>query len=309
MGSRKEIVINDFNSLWFTDKPNTVILNSEKLEKNDLEEIEKTVTKFKIIQVNLKGKTDIEALCLLCKFHRNIKTIGLFNKFFKYFYDKNISFPECFKNIKRLILFPYSGISSTKTIIDLTVFENLEEISIDYYWSGAESVFKITSLRKIFIWGYPYKDFSPFRELVNLEHIELNQPSIRNFKGAPGLKKLKEIEIHYAMGLKSLDGIEHFENLESILISASGGPKDLSPIKKLKKIRWLGIDKTPTLKPLEGHESLEAVHIDRVEDRDLSTLFKIPKLKGYVVDRNFENKLPYTEHEINTYVKFYKFKK
>ena len=306
MGSKKEIVINDFNYLWLGDEPNTVILNSERLEKSDLEEIKKTITEFTIIQVNLEGKTDMEALCLLCEFHRNIQTIGLFNKFFKYFYDKKISFPKCFKNVKRLILFPYSGISSTKTRVDLTVFENLEEASIDYYWPGAESVFKIKSLKKIFIWGYPYKDFSPFKELVNLEYIELNQPSIRNFKGAPGLKRLKKIEVYYAMGLKSLEGVEHFENLEELIVGY-GKPKDISAVKNLKKLHRLVV-KAKTLKPLENHESLESLYLEAVEDKDISVLFKIPNLKSYTSDYEFDIKSPYSRHEINAYFK-YKFGK
>ncbi len=304
--SIKEFEINEFNSVVLFENTGESALNLSRLEQEDIKQIKEIVKDYKITVLNLSCKIEEEGFEFLCKNGYDVRHLGLFHGIFRHYEGREVDIIKCFRRIKSLVLHPSCFMNSR---IDLSHLTELEEAEINPYWPGAESVFKARSLKKLTIWSYPFKDFSPFRELVNLEHIELNQPSIRNFKGAPGLKKLKEIEIHYAMGLKSLDGIEHFENLESILISASGGPKDLSPIKKLKKIRWLGIDKTPTLKPLEGHESLEAVHIDRVEDRDLSTLFKIPKLKGYVVDRNFENKLPYTEHEINTYVKFYKFKK
>ncbi len=282
-------------------------LSFRDLKRDYVEDVREAHKGYKVTEMYIinfeRGTEDF-----ICSYGQDIRFLGVFDNVFEIYRGQEIEFLKCFRNVKRVRIHP-PYIKNDLGRIDFTAFKELEEAEINPYWPGAESVFKAKSLKKLTIWSYPFKDLSPMKELVNLEFIQLNQPSIRNFKGAPGLKKLKEIKVYYAMGLKSLEGIEHFENLESILISASGRPKDLSPIKKLKKIRWLIIDKTPTLKPIEGHESIEAVHIDRVEDRDLSPLFKIPKLRGYVVDRNFENKLPYTEHEIYTYIRFYKFKK
>ncbi len=307
MSDYRIIEINKFNDVRLYDDTKEAEIVSDRLTKEDVQPIKEAHKGFKVTGLYL-GYVEPEIIDFLCSYKESVNFISIKRELFEQYKDRKIDFLECFENLRSIKALPFST-SKENGIVDFTVFPKLEEAYINTYWPGAESVFKAKSLKKLTIWSYPFKDLSPMKELVNLEFIQLNQPSIRNFKGAPGLKKLKEIKVYYAMGLKSLEGIEHFENLESILISASGRPKDLSPIKKLKKIRWLIIDKTPTLKPIEGHESIEAVHIDRVEDRDLSPLFKIPKLRGYVVDRNFENKLPYTEHEIYTYIRFYKFKK
>ena len=299
------VEINKFNDVRLYSDTGEAEIVSDKLTKEDIKAIKEAHDGFQVTGLYI-GYVELEIIDFLCSYRESVNFISIKRSLFEQFRNRKIDFLECFKNLKSIKAVPFST-SEENGIVDFTAFPKLEEAYLNPYWPGAESVFKARSLKKLTIWSYPFKDFSPFKELVNLEFIQLNQPSIRNFKGAPGLKKLKEIEIHYAMGLKSLEGVENFENIEKILIMSSGRPKDLSPIKKLKKIRWLGIDKTPTLKPLEGHESLEILHVYMLEDKNLSTLFKIPKLKEYVVDKSLDKKLPYTEHEMDSYFK-YKFK-
>ncbi len=272
------------------------------LKKDYIEDVKKAHKGYKVTEMYIinfeQGTEDF-----ICSYGQDIRFLGVFRNVFEIYRGKEIEFLKCFRNVKEVKIGPpYIGNDLGK--IDFTAFKELEEAEIDPYWPGAESVFKAKSLKKLTIWSYPFKDLSPMKELVNLEFIQLNQPSIRNFKGAPGLKRLKKIEVYYAMGLKSLEGVEHFENLEELIVSRSGGSKDLSPVKKLKKIKRLVVNKTPTLKPLEDHESLESLRVYVIEDQDPSTIFKIPNLKTCSV---VESKLPYSRHEINVYLE-YKFK-
>ena len=298
----KVIEIGEDIRIWLDDQTKESALELFKITKKDIDTIKKTHKGYKVTEIYLH---DLEENTeeFLCSYSKDVRFLGVFNEVFRIYEGKEIEFLKCFQNVKEVKIGPpYIGKDLGR--IDFTAFKELEEAEIDPYWPGAESVFKARSLKKLTIWSYPFKDFSPFKELVNLEHIELNQPSIRNFKGAPGLKKLKRVEVYYAMGLKSLDGVEHFDSLEELIVSRSGGSKDISPIKKLKKIRRLVIDKTPTLQPLEDHESLESLRVYVVGDQDPSTIFKIPNLKTCSV---VESKLPYSRHEINAYLE-YKFK-
>ena len=302
----KDIKISEYTCIRFYKGTDEIGLISKScLTVEDVKGIDKYLENHKLVIINL-NEIELEAIKLLCSHWENVRRLVLGMNFFDQFKEGKVEFLECFKNVRDITALPYIG-SDTRSIIDFTAFPKLEEVEMNY-WPGAESVFKAKSLKKLTIWSYPFKDLSPMKELVNLEFIQLNQPSIRNFKGAPGLKRLKELRIFYAMGLKSYEGIEHFENLQLLLVDKSGRSKDLSPIKKLKKIQVLVIDKAPTLKPLEDHESLESFDMDMVEDKNISVLFKIPKLKEYGVDPVLDKKLPYTEHEMNTYFK-YKFKK
>ena len=278
-------------------------LSFRNLTKDYIEDTKEAHKGYKVTEMYIinfeKGTEDF-----ICSYGRDIRFLGVFDNVFEIYRGQEIEFLKCFRNVKKIRIHP-PYIKNDLGRIDFTAFKELEEAEINPYWPGAESVFKARSLKKLTIWSYPFKDFSPFKELVNLEHIELNQPSIRNFKGAPGLKKLKRVEVYYAMGLKSLDGVEHFDSLEELIIGY-GKPKEISAVRNLKKLRRLVV-KAQTLKPLEDHKSLQSLYLEAVEDKDISVLFKIPNLKSYTTDHEFDIKSPYSRHEINAYLE-YKFK-
>ncbi|WMJ75364.1 phospholipase D-like domain-containing protein [Cytophagaceae bacterium ABcell3] len=121
-------------------------------------------------------------------------------------------------------------------------------------------------------------DFEHLKELTNLKSLSCGHLKIKNFEAIRFLKNLEEICFSYGVITKN-DDIQSLE-----------------PLRNLKKLKILDISglQVSNIEPLSDLIDLEIFRAEYTNVKDLSILFRLPKLK--IVD---VFTAPVDEHELN----------
>lgn len=124
-------------------------------------------------------------------------------------------------------------------------------------------------------------DSKEFEEQIR---AEINKPTGEILP--EDLLEITKIEI-YGLDIKSLDGIEDFQNLKEFTCQ-SCGLKDISALSKLKKLKILDLDynKVHDISSLSELYSLEILKIYHNKISDLSALSNLKNLKVLVIGLN-----------------------
>lgn len=126
----------------------------------------------------------------------------------------------------------------------------------------------------------------PDKSLENMVRKTLNKPEGVILKS--DLEKITELEDSDPYNkLNNLDGIEHLVNLEELYITL-GNIEDVTPLKKLTKLRVLFIDQNEikNIEPLADLINLEVLNISCNELQDISPVANLTKLKDLRINYN-----------------------
>ncbi len=187
-----------------------------------------------------------------------------------------------------------------KTELDFRQFPNLERCGLGWR-RKAESLFRCTSLKWLFLHRYTGRNIAPFANLINLEYLNISVAPIGNLEGLEPLQKLRFLGMHYLTKLISLRGIEHLKNLEDLEITHCKKIRSVKEIKNLINLRVLDLGDNgviDTISPLQFLKKLERVHFygsTKIEDGDLTPLTMLKNLKKV----SFQERKHYTHKRID----------
>jgi len=125
----------------------------------------------------------------------------------------------------------------------------------------------------------------PFPEnLNNLRCLILTDPEVKNLDLLGKQRHLTELRFQGNCPLESLDGISNFPELKELALHFCVSVKDLSPLRKLKELKRLGLPSTTTQEQLESivrdHPNLVGLELSKsYKITDLRVLDELKSLK------------------------------
>jgi hypothetical protein len=188
---------------------------------------------------------------------------------------------------------------------------NLEELHLDDWRPGADSIFNLTKLHTARIRRYPYPDLTRMSHWDKLRKLWLAYGGLESLDGIPDritalelaeLKKLRHIEqigqchelerliIEACRRLASLAGIETCQSLKVLSVHHMGSLTDLKPIRNLINLAYLVL-----------------VEFDNLAERDDSVLDNLSHLQTLILSRRLGIPLERLRHVLpNTNIKLTK---
>jgi hypothetical protein len=188
----------------------------------------------------------------------------------------------------------------TNNVEALDNMTGLQRLAATLFREPLDAVGRMSGMRHLTIRG-PARGWSKLADCTLLEEAHLIDVQVANLKRWNRWKQLRVL-ILSGRGIKSLEGMEAFQNLETLTL-LNTRTDQLSPLRKLPRLRVLtlrmpaaGVDlesiaaipglrvltidddaRLPTLKPLEKAPALEEVSLTCiVEDGDLTPVAGLP---------------------------------
>ena len=182
---------------------------------------------------------------------------------------------------------------------DLAAFPELEVLSYNY----SKFVQQVNACKKLFwLWVNSYKkdNLEEFRDLLNMQYLNLYQASIVSLKGIEKLEKLKEIKIDGARKLESLEGLtEAHRQLEVLDIWSATRLTRYDAIAGLPALKQLELRKTGetgSIRFLDHLPGLAKVTLGfKVGDGDMSVLRKVKEV-GFIDFPHYNHKMKDFQH-------------
>ena len=179
-----------------------------------------------------------------------------------------------------------TSISGHETNGDLTgiaSFPNLEELDLhpaSPSFKNLQPLAGLKALRKLNVQIISLTDASAVAELVNLEHLQIDDSQITRL---PSLKKLTRLKVLRVRGAKvaSLAPVADAAALEDLEIRRTP-VKSLAPLKglsKLRIVRFTDASQVADLSPLAGLGGIEELWLENTAVRDVAALHKLVKLR------------------------------
>ena len=135
---------------------------------------------------------------------------------------------------------------------------------------------KLPNLHTLFMDKWDPSISGPFPEnLHSLRCLILTDPKVKNLALLGKQRHLAELRFQGDCPLESLDGISKFAELKELALHSCVNVKDLSPLRKLKDLKWLGLPSTTSQEQLE---SIVRDHPNLV-GLELSNTYKVTDLR------------------------------
>lgn len=196
-------------------------------------------------------------------------------------------------------------ITYSKTPIEFLSFPKLEQCSFEWI-NGSDSLFEITSLRKLFINNYKGKDSRVFSSLVNLEELEILNSPISELEGISFLKELRSLRLANLKNIKSIQELEYLPQLEEFSVQRCKGISKVSGIFELRSLKRLllldlgDIESIVGIEKLCGLEDFMFYGSTNIRDGNLSSLSALSGLKRI----SFQNRRHYTHKREDFGIKY-----
>jgi len=187
--------------------------------------------------------------------------------------------------------------------LDFSQFPKLE--TLRYHWlEGSKNISKLTSLKSIYISGFPDLDLKLFKNMELLKSMEIYHSKIESLEGIENLSNLEELKITISSKIKTLKRLAQMstKSLKTLEISSDHEIKGLEDISNLNTLQSLKLDFIETLdvSHLEKNTKLKELAIKSIKkvvnEESLSQLTKLRSLDflsiGFIKSLNFLSDLP-----------------
>lgn len=193
--------------------------------------------------------------------------------------------------LERLKLVTYS-----KVPIDLSKLCQLNSLSIEWI-RGAESLFLLPRLQRLFINRYPGHNAEPFSKLKNLRSLAILNSPMHDLSGLRSLADLRELTIAGLRKLDSLSGVDSLTRLEIFEMQNCKSVNKLDELSKLYELSVVNISSNgniKSLKPISRLPKLKKIlfyESTYIEDGDLDELFENENIEAIF----FQNRRHYSK--------------
>jgi len=183
-------------------------------------------------------------------------------------------------------------------------FSKLTNLRYSYVrWRpGAETLFHCTGIEYLQIDNYPFEDFTPLRELKNINNLNLLSRKLVNCTGIESLSNLEKLTLSYCTSFGDIMAIGKSNNLREINFTSCKKVNDVTDIGKLHKLTKLLMENcvsVSSVKPLLGCTALQELYLIgmSIDDGDLSPLLEIKNLQEVAIAKKRHHS--HTSQEIN----------
>jgi hypothetical protein len=166
---------------------------------------------------------------------------------------------------------------------------SLEELFIDSWPHGADSIFRLTNLRKVGIQKYRHTDLENFAAWRKLEELWLHRGQVQTLKGIPG--GIKILRLTNLKDLASLQPLSNCPNLESLTLDGCRQVQTLDGLEGCSRLKVLSIVKGATIVSLEPLRPLgELTHVllaegTKVSPDGVEALYDLPALQKVIISK------------------------
>lgn len=148
---------------------------------------------------------------------------------------------------------------------------------------GVEAAVRHPGLRALSLDGYPEESLQAIAS-TGLETLDLFRSRRLTALDPPEAvaASVRHLSLDGAPRLNSASGLERFQNLEVLKLEGLPHITAIDFVAELPRLRFLGIadlKNVQSLRPLEGHPSLEFVQCGPPKDLDAQPLRELPRLK------------------------------
>lgn len=185
---------------------------------------------------------------------------------------KNIEHIHMLKQLRNLEITTYCN-----TPIDFSVFAHLERCSLEWR-KGAESVFNVGTLKKLFLNAPPLTDCLRLQRLGNLEDLAILNAPLATMRGIGVLSGLSKLRLGNLKKLTDPSEIAELLRLEELEVDSCSGFGSIEFASALRSLRVLVLDNVgpvSSFSPLKSTNRLDTLifaESTNVLDGDLSFL-------------------------------------
>lgn len=240
----------------------------------------------------------------------------------KGWHGENIDFLKFLPNLKSIIIIDFSiksiepihflsellklEISTySKNPINFKAFPNLIECGFEWI-KGSDSLFEMSSIKKLFINNYDKKSSEVFSKLLNLEELTILNSPVENLLGLSSLRKLRLLRLGNLKKVVSLQGLQNLHELEELEIQKCKGIYTIFEVFQLNKLKRLLLIDLGDIASVKGIENLRELkdflfyESTNIVDGNLLPVTKLNSLKKI----SFQNRKHYS-HKREDFGKLY----
>lgn len=189
----------------------------------------------------------------------------------------------------RETLVSLSAMTHPSAVLDLAQFPLLQELSTSWF-QVRDAIQSAAELRRLFLLSYTENDLVPLAGLHRLETLVMKDyPRVQTLDGVETLRSLRELGIHIARRLKSIDALQGSlaQTMETLQLSSCRRLESLAPIRSCQGLQFLEFSEggdLPDISALEGLDQIESLYLygsTRVVDGDLTPIAELPRLHDF----------------------------
>jgi hypothetical protein len=166
---------------------------------------------------------------------------------------------------------------------------SLEELFIDSWPRGADSIFRLINLHKVGIQKYGHTDLENIAAWQNLEELWLHRGRVRSLKGIP--PSIKTLRLTNLKDLDSLRPLFNCPNLERLTLDGCREVQTLDGLEGCSHLKILSVIKGGTilsLEPLRPLRELNQVLLGdgtKVSPDGVEALYHLPALQKLIISK------------------------
>jgi len=167
--------------------------------------------------------------------------------------------------------------------------ESLEEIYLDDWRPGANSLFRLRNLVKAGLRKYGLPNLQGLANWSYLRELWISVGKLEDLSGIPAsITKLRLTDLRR---LRSLQPVSACDNLEELLLQGCRKIRSLDGLQSCRQLRTLSIAKGGQLETLDAVRNLEKLEYvfladgTDLQETDVDALYTLPNLKKLIIDR------------------------
>jgi hypothetical protein len=167
---------------------------------------------------------------------------------------------------------------------------SLEELFIDAWPRGADSIFRLANLRKVGIQKYGHTDLEKMAVWRNLQELWLHRGRVQSLQGIPA--SIKSLRLTNLKDLESVRPLSNCPNLENLDLDACRKIQTLEGLESCFHLKSLSVIKGGTiasLEPLRGLRELHHVFLadgTKVSPDGVEALYHLPSLGKLIITKS-----------------------
>lgn len=213
-------------------------------------------------------------------------------------YDYEFRFLQTLAKLKKLSIYIYK---EGKNEINLSNQTNLEDLTIQWRKGKIKGLEHCRKLTTICLVEYKEADFLPICDVKQLEHLIVKTASIKTLNGINELENLESILLGYCPSLRSIKALNGSRNLKSLEINLCTKIQDYDSLTDLPNLRSLtltncrSIDSIEFIRNFPSLESIALVGNTNVHD---GNLLPVQHLKEYFFSpqKHYNLKMDYAQN-------------
>jgi hypothetical protein len=166
---------------------------------------------------------------------------------------------------------------------------SLEDLYLDGWPAGAQSIFGLRRLVRLVIRSFSHADLASMAAWSQLRYLRLGRGRLQELAGVP--PGIRHLELSYQPKLTSIQAASTCGELRELILHCCRPIHSIEGLERCRRLRFLSLRKLGPvldLSPLQGMEELERLDLAEkaiTEDTDLEGIYGHPKLRDLCISK------------------------